>query len=66
MPPNLPASMSAKEKAAWSDVTGRTIMAANLILDTNPGMLDMMVQAPSSKEADFGPEILGIAKEINA
>ena len=61
--------MSAKEKGAWSDVTGRSVMAANLILDTNPGMLNMMVQSPDPNtegEVDFGAEILAIAREINA
>ena len=61
--------MSAKEKEVWSDVTGRSVMAANLILKTNPGMFNMLVQNPEPNtdgDVDFGAEILAIAGEINA
>ena len=37
--------MGAKEKEVWGDVQSRALMAKNLILDTNAGMLDMMVSS---------------------
>lgn len=42
VPPNL-SGMNPMQKEVWSDVQSRASMAKNLILDTNAGMLDMMV-----------------------
>ena len=66
VPPNTSVKMLGTESDTWSDVVGRSVVAANLIADAKPGMLDMMVQSsgPSGANSDFGEEILGIANEM--
>ncbi|KAF2501324.1 hypothetical protein BU16DRAFT_555819 [Lophium mytilinum] len=52
----------------YSDVIGRCVMAQQLILDTKPGMLDMMTESvyPEQKgrHPKFGEEILGLARGL--
>lgn len=46
MLPNVPANMQGlnpMKQEVWTDVQSRAQMAKALILDTNKGMLDMMV-----------------------
>lgn len=54
VPPNLQ-GMDPIQKEAWDDVQSRASMAKNLILDTNAGMLDMMV---SSTHVSLKSEVL--------
>ena len=68
VPSSLPSSMTAGVRKAWSDVIGRSVMAATLILDTKRGMLDMMTESTYRTERgnrpEFGEEILGIARQL--
>ncbi|KAF2815288.1 uncharacterized protein BDZ99DRAFT_516024 [Mytilinidion resinicola] len=52
----------------YADVIGRCVMAQQLILDTKPGMLDMMTEMtyPEQKgrHPRFGEEILGLARGL--
>lgn len=64
--PKLPKNRSTRE--AWSDVLGRSMMASQLILDTKPGMLNMMIESTNpeqkGKHPEFGDEIKALAREI--
>lgn len=41
--------MNEMQKEVWTDVISRSTMAKQLILDTNAGMLDMMVHFRSER-----------------
>lgn len=47
----------------WADVYTRSQMAADLLLDDKPGMLDMMVESTHPANASERPEI---TEEIKA
>ncbi|KAH9845776.1 hypothetical protein Tdes44962_MAKER01208 [Teratosphaeria destructans] len=62
-----------QEKETWGDVISRTEVAKMLLLDTRPGMLDMMVEStyphhsgelPFAKRPVLGEDILAIAREL--
>ncbi|KAL9000693.1 MAG: hypothetical protein Q9169_000729 [Polycauliona sp. 2 TL-2023] len=61
--------LSKDEKEKWEDAKGRTTFAKMLILDTQPGMLNMMTETtyPDQKGAhpDFGEEILELARHLD-
>jgi len=60
--------MPANQKNSWIEVMGRAHMSAQLILDTQPGMLDQMTESTypgeMGKHPEFGEEILGIARGL--
>ena len=62
-------SLSKQEKEKWEDAKGRTTFTKSLILDTTPGMLNMMTEAtyPEQKggHPDFGEEILELARHLD-
>ncbi|KAI9656913.1 MAG: hypothetical protein M1821_003552 [Bathelium mastoideum] len=62
--------MGKEEEEAWTDVIGRSVMAQQLILDTKPGMLDLMVSATYPGQAgptpQFGDEIVALARQLTA
>ena len=59
---------SARDEEAWSDVVGRSQMIKMLILDTNKGALDKMMESTypdqGGRHPDFGEEILEIARSL--
>ncbi|KAL9030452.1 MAG: hypothetical protein Q9196_001436 [Gyalolechia fulgens] len=61
--------LSKEEKEAWQDAVGRASFAKMLILDTQPGMLDMMTEraypAQGGKHPEFGEEILELARHLD-
>ncbi|KAF2234680.1 hypothetical protein EV356DRAFT_576609 [Viridothelium virens] len=61
-------NMGKAEKEIWSDVVGRSMMAKQLILDTMPGGLDMMVNmthpGQTEPKTDFGEEIRALAGRL--
>ncbi|KAL8646096.1 MAG: hypothetical protein Q9226_007020 [Calogaya cf. arnoldii] len=61
--------LSKQEKEKWEDAVGRTTFTKVLILDTRPGMLDLMTETtyPDQKGAhsDFGEEILELARHLD-
>ncbi|KAK4498014.1 hypothetical protein PRZ48_010670 [Zasmidium cellare] len=62
-------SMNATQKELWGDVEGRCEMAANLILDTMPGMLNNMVEQsyPGTRNhPEFGNDIKEDARRLQA
>lgn len=67
--PKLPLRTN-REKEAWADIMSRSAMGANLLLDTNRGMLDMMVQgtypSQSSPQPVIGEDILEAARKLVA
>ncbi|KAF2841952.1 hypothetical protein M501DRAFT_1054704 [Patellaria atrata CBS 101060] len=52
----------------FNDCIGRTVMAQQLILDTKPGMLDMMTESTYSEQKSrhlaFGGEIVRLVEEL--
>ena len=57
--------MSTSDRATWEDVISRSILAASLILDEKPGMLDSMVASTSNgPQPEFGEEILELARRL--
>ncbi|KAI4239758.1 MAG: hypothetical protein LQ349_000131 [Xanthoria aureola] len=62
-------NLSKQEKEKWEDAVGRTMFTKMLILDTGPGMLDMMTETtyPEQKGAhpDFEEEILELARHLS-
>ncbi|KAL9003364.1 MAG: hypothetical protein Q9188_003758 [Gyalolechia gomerana] len=62
-------NLSKKEKETWQDAVGRASFAKMLILDTQPGMLDMMTETTypdqSGKHPEFGEEILELARHLD-
>ena len=62
--------MFQRDKETWRDAISRTKIACDLILNTTPGMLDMMMQPTSSgqnsTQPEFGEEILEIARSLKA
>ena len=67
VPPSL-RGMSKEQRETWSDCVDRSTMSKNLILDTQPGMLDMMTEASYPNQGGeppvFGAEILAVAREL--
>ena len=53
---------------AYNDVKGRSVMAGELLLDTKPGMLDMMVEAAypgaAGDRPDIGDDLKAAAGEL--
>lgn len=66
VPPTLK-NMNAGERKAWQDVKGRASMAAGLILNEPPGMLQMMMSASpgGASMQPFGEDILSIARAMS-
>lgn len=60
--------MPKKEKESWTDVTGRAKFPGQLLLDTQPGMVDQMTEMTypdqQGKHPEFGEEILALAREL--
>ena len=60
--------MNRRQREAWDDCKGRAKMSKQLILDTNPGMLNMMMQSTypnqSGEPPAFGEEVLAAAREL--
>ena len=52
----------------WTDILSRNAMANQLILDTTPGMLNMMIQTTypgqTGQQAEFGDDIVEAAKKL--
>jgi hypothetical protein len=68
-------SLPARDREAWSDLQSGCVMAAELILDTRPGMLDMMVEGthrvrtgemPFGQRPNFWDEIKEAARVLKA
>ncbi|KAL8979545.1 MAG: hypothetical protein Q9205_005143 [Flavoplaca limonia] len=61
--------LTKQEKEKWQDAIGRTTFTKMLILDTTPGMLNMMTETtyPDQRGAhpDFGEEILELARHLD-
>ena len=61
-------TMSREEREIWGDILGRSQMAKNLILDTEPGMLDMMVATTypgqSGPRLEFDEGIITLARQL--
>jgi hypothetical protein len=59
---------SSGQKEAWSDVVGRSVMGAGLLLDDHPGMLDMMVEGTYPNQSGprpvIGEDILEAARKL--
>jgi hypothetical protein len=55
--------MNAAQKDKWTDILTRSFMAAELILDTKPGMLDM-IAGQVDKKIDFSGEIVESARKL--
>lgn len=53
--PALPSKPDVKER--WSDIMSRSVMAANLLLDQPPGMLDQMVNMSYPNQSGEKPVI---------
>ena len=70
VPPNMPNNMPRQQNEVWTDVLSRCITAANLILDTTPGMLNMMLASTGpgqqGDEPEFGDEITALARQLLA
>lgn len=60
--------MDPDDKETWSDVHSRSLMACQLILDTQPGMLRMMVEGTYPGQPnpcpDMGEEVLRAARDL--
>lgn len=60
--------MKKADKETWEDAVGRSAMARELILDTNPGMLDMMTEGTypeqKGKHPAMGEDILDVARTL--
>lgn len=60
--------LSASETEMWEDATGRTFFTKMLIMDTNKGALDQMVESSYGKQAaqppKFGEEIMEMARSL--
>lgn len=58
------------EREKWEDVISRSTLASSLILDTNCGMLDMMVAGTypdqQGRHPELGAEILESARKLSA
>ena len=67
VPPDAPYSTPA-EKEAWSDVVGRSVMGAELLLDSKPGMLDMLAEsaypAQPGDRPVIGDDVLAAARKL--
>jgi hypothetical protein len=65
--PALPLRTS-REKEAWSDIVGRSVMGAGLLLDEKPGMLDMMVESTYPNQSGprpvIGEDLLESARKL--
>ena len=61
--------LTKQEEEKWQDAIGRTTFTKMLILDTRPGMLNMMTETtyPDQRGAhpDFGEEILELARHLD-
>ena len=59
-----------QDREAWSDVVGRSVMAAELLLDSKPGMLDMMVGSTYPGQAGahpvIGEDVLAAARKLTS
>ena len=59
---------TATEGEPWDDVVGRSVMAAELLLDSNPGMLDTLVDSTypgQSPRPVLGERVLEAARELS-
>ena len=60
--------MSSERRTGWVQAQSRAKLAAMLILDDKPGMLDQMVESTDrdqkSQHPEFGEDILGIARQL--
>ncbi|KAK4548743.1 hypothetical protein LTR36_008516 [Oleoguttula mirabilis] len=72
VPPTLE-GVTSQEHERWEDVIGRSVLAASLVLDQPPGMLDQMVdmsypgqtgQLPFGQRPVLGEEIKEVAKKL--
>ena len=67
IPPNAPLSNS-RYQQAYSDIVSRSVMAAELLLDSKPGMLDMMVESTYPVQTGGRPmiseDILAAARKL--
>jgi hypothetical protein len=65
--PKLPRRTN-REREAWSDIISRNVMGGNLLLDTKPGMLDVMVESTYPNQSGprpvIGEEILEAARKL--
>ncbi|KAL9092257.1 MAG: hypothetical protein Q9165_004431 [Trypethelium subeluteriae] len=61
-------NMGKAETETWTDIVGRSAMAQQLILDTMPGGLDMMVNmshpGQTEPKPEFGEDILALARRL--
>jgi hypothetical protein len=65
IPPGAPLNGGNEQ---WTDVIGRSVMAGKLLLDTDPGMLDMMVEStypgqPGDRPV-IGEDIKALARKL--
>jgi hypothetical protein len=56
IPPTATTSSSPEAGRAFADVSSRSYLAAQLLLDTEPGMLDMTIQS-GPHDTELKPEI---------
>lgn len=66
--PHTLQNMSAPEKEMWADVLTRSFTTIQLIMDTKPGMLKMMIEStypgqPNASPA-MGDEVLQATREL--
>lgn len=54
---NIQPSRPQSQKSAWADIQSRNAMASELLLDSKPGMLDMMVQSSYPNQSGPTPVI---------
>ena len=65
VPANL--QCQGKEKETWANVKSRSVMAASLILNEQPGMLDMMLAASpggGGQQPQMGSEVEAAARRL--
>lgn len=60
--------MNEHEEQLWEDVRNRSLLVTSLILDTESGLLEMMVAGNESAQSypvpDMGEEILSAARDL--